>query len=422
MNIVLLSCLSASALLLWLLQKKSYTIYLKVTLLPIIAAIFIGCLIAFPKASVASALTGIRLWLDIVFPSLFPFFVASYILSKSGFIRVVGVLLDPVMRPIFNVPGTGSLALAMGITSGYPVGASITADLYKDGMVSKIEAERLLTFTNNSGPLFIMGAVGVGMYGLPTIGYLLYGCHIIACLTVGVVFGFFKRIKGGKIRNQKISTLTRLKKEMRYLASSKISAATLFGDAIKNSVLTILNIGGFIIFFSVVINILIKSGVTGKLSSLLSHLTGCSAKLAEGALCGLLEITSGTNIITSDNISEMIIKLCLTSLVIGWAGFSVHTQVMSIISQTDISVVPYLAGKMLQGVLAAIYTYVGCLIFKEKLLTAMNVCTINPNSTPAIFSPPPQNFLYSVLGISAIIAICMGFIYISKVMSKMKLL
>ena len=422
MNIVLLSCLCAIALLFWLLQKKSYTIYLKLTLLPILAAIFIGCLIAYPKVSVASALRGIRLWLDIVFPSLFPFFVASYILSKSGFIRVVGVLLDPVMRPVFNVAGTGSLALAMGITSGYPVGASITTDLYKDGMISKIEAERLLTFTNNSGPLFIMGAVGVGMYGIPVIGYILYACHILACLTVGIILSFFKKTKEKTLRNKKRSMLAMLKKEMRYLANSKINATILFGDAIKNSVLTILNIGGFIIFFSVIINILINSGVTGKISSLLYHITGCSAKLVEGTLCGLLEITSGTNIITSDTTSSLTIKLCLTSLVIGWAGFSVHTQVMSITSQTDISVVPYLAGKMLQGILAAIYTFVGCSVFKEKLVTAMSVCTINPNSTPAFFCPSPQNILLGGVGILAVLTICMGFIYISKAMSKMQLL
>lgn len=57
--------------------------------------------------------------------------------------------------------GSGAFALAMGITSGYPVGAKVASDLYKDKLCSKIEAERLISFTNSSGPLFVIGAIGV---------------------------------------------------------------------------------------------------------------------------------------------------------------------------------------------------------------------------------------------------------------------
>ena len=57
--------------------------------------------------------------------------------------------------------GSGAFALAMGITSGYPVGAKVASDLYKDKLCSKIEAERLIAFTNSSGPLFVIGAIGV---------------------------------------------------------------------------------------------------------------------------------------------------------------------------------------------------------------------------------------------------------------------
>jgi len=93
----------------------------------------------------------IFLWFNVVFPSLFPFFVASEILYRTGFIKAIGILLEPIMRP-FNVPGCGSFAFAMGITSGYPVGAKITASMREEKLLSKTESERLLSFTNNSGP------------------------------------------------------------------------------------------------------------------------------------------------------------------------------------------------------------------------------------------------------------------------------
>lgn len=69
------------------------------------------------------------------------------------------------MRPIFNVPGIGAYAFIMGIISGYPVGAKIVTEFKNNNECSTAEAERLLSFTNNSGPLFIIGTVGVAMFG-----------------------------------------------------------------------------------------------------------------------------------------------------------------------------------------------------------------------------------------------------------------
>ena len=63
------------------------------------------------------------------------------------------------MRPLFNVPGESAYAFIMGLISGYPVGAKIVTDLRKTNLCSKDEGERMLCFTNNSGPLFIIGTV-----------------------------------------------------------------------------------------------------------------------------------------------------------------------------------------------------------------------------------------------------------------------
>lgn len=100
--------------------RSSKIIYLKALIIPSSSAFFILLLIIFSNTAVESAAKGLNLWLSIVFPSLFPFFVASEVLNKSGFMKSAGILLEPVMRPLFNVPGCGSFALAMGLTSGYP--------------------------------------------------------------------------------------------------------------------------------------------------------------------------------------------------------------------------------------------------------------------------------------------------------------
>ncbi len=367
LNIFLLICLIAIAALAYIMGIKSKGRYLKNFILPIFAVLFIVALIIYPKTVVASASKGINLWLNIVFPSLFPFFVASQLISKSGFINIFGIILEPIMRPLFNIPGCGSFALAMGIVSGYPVGAAITNDLRKEELISKTEAERLLTFTNNSGPLFIMGAVAVGMFKSPKIGYLLYVCHVAACITVGLIFKYYKGSK--KLPKTKKKLSHNLHLELQRMRNSDINTWSLFGESIKNSVHTILTIGGFIIFFSVLINILITSGIIGKAISLLPSIIynfGIEAKALEGMLCGVFEITTGANLISLST-ANLKIKLCCISLIIGWAGFSVHTQVMSIISSSDISAKPYILGKALQGIISAVYTYIGITIFNKWL-------------------------------------------------------
>lgn len=402
--------------------KKNLAVYLKKSLLPVMAVIFIAALIIYPKTAVSSASKGIELWLKVVFPSLFPFFVASQLLSKSGVVGLFGVILEPVMRPVFNVPGCGSFALAMGIVSGYPVGASITSDLRKQDMVTRIEAERLLTFTNNSGPLFIMGAVAVGMFNQPALGYLLYICHIAACLSVGFIFSFYK--KNNSVKHKvKLQMANKIKIELKKMRNSDMNPWTLFGDCIKNSVMMILSIGGFIIFFSVLINIMIKCGLTGIISGMLTDHLGIGVpgtKAVEGVLCGIFEITTGANLLSSSS-SGLITKLCCASLIIGWAGFSVHTQVMSIVSSTDISIKPYLAGKALQGIISCLYTFIGYYLFSSRLTKEAPVFSNSGGlqySWGNIFGNSMQLILYAALIMTVISVV---HISITRLLSKKSL-
>lgn len=85
----------------------------------------------FPKESFNSALDGLKLWFNVVFPSLLPFFIGSQLLVDLGIVSFIGSLLEPVMRPLFNVPGCGSFSFLISITSGYPIGSKIVADLYQ---------------------------------------------------------------------------------------------------------------------------------------------------------------------------------------------------------------------------------------------------------------------------------------------------
>lgn len=351
-------------------------IYIKKLAIPLVCVLFILSLILFSKTAVEAANRGIQLWFNIVFPSLFPFFVASEILKATGFIRSAGIFLEPVMRPLFNVPGAGSFAFAMGITSGYPMGAKISKELLEEGLVNKSEAERLLAFSNNSGPLFIVGAVGTGMFGSPSIGVYLLVCHILACLTVGLLFRFYNRnqdrIRKAAYSNRQASAnirhasregvVHRFRKSLLSPSNGLSNAGTLFGDAVRNALSLILAIGGFIILFSVIISLLLDSGLIGGLASFLSlflNPLGIQKEIITAGLSGFFEITTGANLASKAASLITPQQLATASLIIGWAGLSVHSQVLSIISGSGIRLKPYLLGKLLQGVFAAFYTLAG---------------------------------------------------------------
>ena len=97
---------------------------------------------------------AIDLCLEMIVPTLFPFFICSGILIYSGFCELLAKAFQFCMYPLFRISPVGSSAFILGIVSGYPLGAVTAGELYSNNYLSKTEAERLLAFCNNSGPLF----------------------------------------------------------------------------------------------------------------------------------------------------------------------------------------------------------------------------------------------------------------------------
>ena len=265
------------------------------------------------------------------------------------------------MKPLFNVNGKGSLAFIMGIISGYPIGAKIAANFRKNNICSKEECERLLSFTNNSGPLFIVGTVGISMFGNSTIGLLLLITHILACITVGIIFRFWKFNSSSP---NYVGTKTSNYKKCKNITFSNLGE--ILGKSITNSISTILMIGGFVVIFSSIISILKASGILQSLVLMLTPIFDFlhfDSSFISGILTGLLEITNGISSISSINIKAISVNIIITAFLLGFGGLSVLLQVLSITSKTDLSIKPYVYGKLLHGILAAFYTFIAINVF-----------------------------------------------------------
>ena len=186
------------------------------------------------------------------------------------------------------------------------------------------------------------------------IGVLLLITHILSCLTVGFIFRFWKRNKTIKNSSPHYN-----------FNSADINISNLgeiLSTSIISSIKTILLIGGFVVLFSVILSLLNESGFMKIICYFcfpLFDLFGMNKMdFSNGFFSGVLEVTNGLNIISNINIKHISCNIIISSFILGFGGLSVLLQVYSIISKSNISIKPYIIGKILHGIIASIYTFI----------------------------------------------------------------
>jgi sporulation integral membrane protein YlbJ len=336
--------------------------------MPAAAIMLTISMVRHPDVAFKAAVHGLRVWFEIVFPALLPFFVFSEILMGLGVVHAMGVLLEPFMRPLFNVPGAGSFVMAMGLASGYPIGAILTAKLRKQNLCTRVEAERLYSFCNTADPLFMIGAVAVGMFGIVELGVVISLSHYISALLVGLVLRFYaagERERAIQDTGRGNVLLRALKALYRARVEDGRPFGQLLGDAIRQSVSTLGVIAGFIMLFSVIIQIATTAGFTAWLSGAVGYilrLFGLDPNLAPALVSGLFETTIGSDLAAKatdagGKVVPLVQRTVVTAAIIAWSGLSVHFQVAAMVNDTDLRLTPYILARALHAVLAGIVAY-----------------------------------------------------------------
>ncbi|MGX1264757.1 sporulation integral membrane protein YlbJ [Rossellomorea marisflavi] len=326
------------------------------------ALMMAAALISMPGESLEASTRGLDIWWKIVFPSLLPFFIVSELLIGFGVVRLIGILLEPLMRPLFKVPGVGGFAWSMGMASGFPAGARLTARLRQEKQLSRIEAERLVSFTNSSNPLFIFGAVSAGFFQNAALGIILALSHYLGNVVVGLTMRFYGR-DDHEGAERSVRRKFSVKEAFKGLHESRMAdhrpLGKLLGDAVSSSIQSLLMIGGFIILFSVLNQVLYHLHITTVLSSGISSLLSffqLPPKLSIPVIPGLFEITLGSQMTSELAEVSLFQQAVLVSFLLGFSGFSIQAQVASILAETDIRFKPFFFARILHGVAAAIIT------------------------------------------------------------------
>ena len=328
---------------------KVLFIKLKNAIIPISIYTFTIFLILFSSDNLMAAKNGLLLWAFSVVPSLLPFFIATELLSYTNIISILGKFLNKLMRPIFNVPGEGSFALVMGIISGYPIGAKIVSNFKENGVCTKEECERLLAFTNNSGPLFIVGTIGISLFSSYSIGIKLLISHTLSALLVGFSFRFW--------RTSKSSSANRLINSSSNSSISFYNIGEILSLSIQNAIHSIFIIGGFVVLFSVIVSMLNSCRAINIINTIFSPLfkiLHIPNMYHLGIITGIIEVTNGVKLVAIDSSS---ISIILCSFLLGFGGVSVLLQVLSIVSKSHLSIKPYIIGKFMQACFSAIIMY-----------------------------------------------------------------
>ena len=330
---------------------------LKMLLLPALVAAINILILIYPRESLAAARNGLELWAFNVLPGMLPFVIGANLLMSLGVVSFLGVALGPAMRRIFGLPGTGGFALAVGLVSGYPIGAKVVCEMRLRGELGRSQAQRLLAFANNGGPLFILGAVAAGMFGSASLGYFLLAIHYLGALLIGLII---RLIWGNAADDGKQAGQMPLHAMMvRAMSVSRRkdgrSLGQMLGQAVANAVETMLTIGGFVVLFSVVTAVLGLAGVydlAGRAAAPLFDAFGVSAELQSGFFAGLVEMANGIGMLSAHGVSRA--AVALTAGVLGFGGASILLQSASFIGKTDLSTRRFVAAKAAHGVLSAI--------------------------------------------------------------------
>ena len=306
-------------------------------ILPLLAGLgAMAALMLCPETASESARRGLKICGEMLIPSLLPFFVMSALLRAWGLPGVLGRLLGGVTARIWGMSGAGVSAFLLGITGGYPLGAATIGQLRRDNEISREEAQRALCFCNNTGPAFLIGAAGAGVFHSSGIGLLLYGSHVLAAALIGMVTAPGKQLS--------------IPAERTYISVAGFSEA--LTNAVKTSVETLLTVCGFVVIFSVMTGLL--QNEIFHFAGLLSANTGVELTAVKALLTGLLELGGGLG--SMEGLAPTVENLALAAFLIGFGGISVQAQSAAVLRGTDLKLtVPFLC-KLAHGMLSALLT------------------------------------------------------------------
>ncbi len=339
---------------LWLLIFVLIFVLLK--LLNINKNYFVSFLISFSiilfvlnlKDCINASLVGLNLVIKTILPTIFPFsFICNLLICYDG-ISLYSKILGPLICKPLKLSKGSSFPIAASVICGYPLGCKYCCDLYSLGYIDKKEFERLLNIASNASPMFLIGSIGATMFGNTKLGFILLIANYLSPLIIGIF-----TIPRGKFSKESKEISSEIK---------KISIGSALKTSIENSVNTTLQVGAFVIIFSIIISIIKNNAYISIVFKNLEEFLNIPSSSLYGTLLGSIEFTNGCKLISSSTL-PLILKLSIISFICSFSGLSVIAQISSFIGDLNISLFKYSFLKFIQGIVSFIITFIACIFF-----------------------------------------------------------
>lgn len=296
------------------------------------------CFALFPEKVLFGAQSGLALCINSVIPSLLPFMLISSCMIKSKFSYPLGAVVSRVLSPIMGISDSGCVCLITGLAGGYGAGAKAVIDCYHENQISKKEAETLLAFCNNAGPLFVIGTIGLSFFSDSKTGVILYVIQVITAIMCGAFFCFNNKY-------EKIS----IKKAWKTYKDEKPPIGKVITQSAVKSGEAIICVVIFVITFSSILEILPSEKYP--------------------IIAGFLEVTKGC--------AEMSRKgkeiLPIISGLLSWGGLSVHFQANALCNG-ELSMKKYYLGRIFSVLIS--YMLTRLILFDAYIMLFISIAVV----------------------------------------------
>ena len=295
------------------------------------AMIVLLYILLFPSEAFRASSYGITLWFQTILPTLLPFVILSDLLISSGVLHSFLLVLEPFFKKGLGLSGYGGYALFLGLLCGYPMGAKITADLYRQSRITKREADYLLTFVNNASPAFLQGYVLIHILHMEEHRILIFSVFYTSVLITSLITRFIL-FQGSTLCEHHDIQAAGIPSPTRPIAPSvRSSLGRLVDYSIMNGLETMARLGGYLVLFSILSSMICRIG--RPFSSITPY------------LASIMEITTGLpllrNVVNSDH------GLCLLVLTFAsFGGISTLAQTKGMLHGTPLSIHTYVIGKL----------------------------------------------------------------------------
>ena len=297
-----------------------------------------------PSIYAKSCLNAISVWAFKILPVMFPFFIFTRLIvnlnnSQKNF-------MDKFFTNLYHTPNGSFSTFFLATLSGYPMGAKLICTKFENNQLTKTDAKKMLSFCSVSGPMFMIGTVGVAMLNSFKAGIIILISNIIASLINGLIYR-------GK------------NKPSNYVFKSEPTmSSNILTDSVYDSLISILMVGSYIVLSFILIELLNNLHITDMLSRTICSVMHISnyQDVVCSILNGLIEITRGILNLSTTTI-PLKIKTIISSTLIGFGGVSIMLQSVSFLSKLKIPIKSMLLQKTTQAVICFIITTMFCFIF-----------------------------------------------------------